>query len=254
MKAYLISDTHLADGSLADDANGKRGELRALCRRVITEKARLYHGGDLLDLWATNEKGILAEKDNRRTFELLNKALTHTVAGNHDRKLQTIDPYLADYLHYGHSAMIQLDGEPCWLEHGHAFDPSWQRGAAVKLGAKLLYCIEGHLWQGADEWLAEQLHRFQTNARRKANDKDANRLPYWWGALERSRMFPACHTFIFGHSHHLGIECFPNDKGEKLTYINLGTWARDDCGKQKMDVSVYETGKGWKQCQAGELI
>ncbi len=250
MKAYFISDTHIANGSIADDANGKRGELRDLCRRAVDERARLYHGGDLLDLWASDEKRILAEPDNVRTFASLSRALTRTIYGNHDRKVQG---WLAETLHYGGSCILYLDGEPCWLEHGHAFDPSWSRGLAVKIGAKLLYSFEGRFWQDADEWLAAQFHKYQDNARRKANAKDANRLPYWQGALLRSRMFPDVHTFIFGHSHHAGIECFPNDRGQAITYVNLGTWARDDAGKQKMDVTIYETGKGWRQCQAGEL-
>ena len=255
MKVYFISDLHMGRGwtnghkCKADDFTARKEDLFIrLLQRVIDEEAQLYIVGDLFENYACSTHEIIT--GNLNLLRAMTKIVTGWVRGNHDPA--DLDKGWKHALKMRGSGMIWADNARIWVEHGHAFDASWQRGFAVKWGARALYWTE-RLFPGIDEGLARVLHRWQDRARKKANEQD-ERLPYWWGAWQRRQErklagLSVPDAVVFGHSHHMGIE----DMSGWL-YVNTGTWARDDQGREREDVTVYDgQTRTWWQGQAGEI-
>jgi len=274
MRTYFLSDVHMGiRGQPANDFNEvKEGLFLDLLQVIHKERDALVIAGDLIDSWAANPQEVIhAYLQLLRYLAVVIQAnpLSCWIRGNHDPCNLSHD--WVDRLRLGGSQVLELGpGYKIWAEHGHAFDPSWQRGAAIKAAARALYRLE-NLPRCAkiDEQLVALLRRYQDWVRRRANKPKDNRLPYWGGAVERAKCFPDVRGVVFGHSHHAGI-AIPIDSALNLAalgmpvqhitdtrraYVNTGTWARDDHGRQCEDVTVYDSEAGsWWQGNVRELI
>ena len=304
MRTYFLSDVHMGiRGQPANDFNEVKEELFLDLLQVIhKERDALVIAGDLIDSWAANPQEVIhAYLQLLRYLAVVIQAnpLSCWIRGNHDPCNLSHD--WVDRLRLGGSQVLELGpGYKIWAEHGHAFDPSWQRGAAIKAAARALYRLE-NLPRCAkiDEQLVALLRRYQDWVRRRANKPKDNRLPYWGGAVERAKCFPDVRGVVFGHSHRhgkglirgdsyygippgsvvcsfcglrgayatMGVE--PNTRPvcavcswptnpaleRETIYVNTGTWARDDHGRQCEDVTVYDSEAGsWWQGNVRELI
>lgn len=254
MKRYFISDVHAGPGwrtrrrvrskSIADDLTpDKERVLLRLIERIADERAKLIIVGDLLEAYGCRTSELIC--GNLYLLRRIQEVVEFTAWGNHEPSDLPDDWITA--LKLTEQRLFDFDGYLVAVEHGHYGDPSWQRDWWVKAAARGLYWTEGHLWGGADEWLAARWHDIQDRARRKANTSNA--LPYWWRAEELARAFPQVRAVVLGHSHRQGMSVLPSG----TSYVNTGTWARNDRGEERMDVTSLEAGTWW-QGQAGELV
>jgi len=221
---YIVSDTHLADGSGRDDFKKNRTRFKNFLRFVRKKKARLVIAGDFLELWQAHPAAI-----TRAYSDILNEliALQATIViGNHDYFLTHFRKLT--FLHDSY----RLPGTKVIVKHGHQFDRFNDPERFMRI-ANLAALAAGHLediYPDFDETALGFLKHLQKDlaaafrssptpgtGRKEYLDRGGDLSEYLRGARALLKKYDYC---ILGHTHEAGT-AFDG------RYLNAGCWTSD---------------------------
>jgi len=252
---YFVSDTHLGDGSGADQFRYP-DQLLDLLERIEAERAaHLVLLGDFLELWACPLEGILLKHEPilRAVLRLAQRHPVTYVVGNHDclpwyqylgARLGSIR--ITETFEYGRGSLVAV--------HGHQFDPlnrviveedgdikpPWTRqlvrllGIVQRVGGSRTgeaITSLGH-WLGrlisgeaeADGELPVPLIRLIRHLleRQAPGERGYPEGESWYEQGAFRYMRAGARYVLMGHTHHPVVRCYGGKQ-----YVNTGSWVWD---------------------------
>ncbi len=239
---YIVSDTHLADGSRRDDFKKNKKGFKNFLHFVQKQKARLTIAGDFLELWQTNPVAIAGAYS-----DILNELIAmraRIVIGNHDyylthfRKLE----FLCD--------SYTIPGTNIFIQHGHQFDRFNDPERLMRLAhlAALSGGVMEDIHPDLDDKAMDFLQRLRKNLNaafrptwapgtqmKKYLSQGGNFSEYLRGAQALLKKYDYC---ILGHTHRPGTAF-----GGR--YINSGSWTSSRPTYVEVDANAHCTLRYW---------